>query len=279
MAHEPGAIEYPSDRATVGGSPRTLTKLSRGIDATGSTRMGKGTCVAGAAITVEAMLTAGRSGVCALAEFGPTTTNASSATVARSRQSGSGPRWSAALGGATSFTVSSPSTPIPGRSQRSSAGRLAGTCSRLVELATIDVRRTIHSARRHFGSDCSHRAALELFIARKVPLKASTMPRRAAKRKTGSLAPLYAVSRAYCRGAPTRRIPHATPASHKVQPGPVICNRCLRSRCDMPVWGPHAQRVLVGLHQGLLRRACEREHDSWLQHAFISMAQLGRWPC
>ena len=39
-------MEYPSDNAAIAGTPRTLTKLLRGIDTAGPTRIGKATCAA-----------------------------------------------------------------------------------------------------------------------------------------------------------------------------------------------------------------------------------------
>ena len=135
MAQVPGAIECPSDREAIAGSPRTLTKLSRGTDAAGPMRMGKGACVAGSAGTVAAMLMVGRSDVCALAVVTPANPSA-----ARSRQSGIRRRWSLALGGAASFTGSLPhqnqfrSSQRAGAPQRETYSAFAAPCVRSCRL-------------------------------------------------------------------------------------------------------------------------------------------------
>jgi hypothetical protein len=49
IAHEPGAIECPSERAAIGGRPRTLTKLLRGTALAGPTLMARTVFAAGAA--------------------------------------------------------------------------------------------------------------------------------------------------------------------------------------------------------------------------------------
>jgi hypothetical protein len=59
-AHEPGAMECPSDSATVGGNPRTLMKLPLGTASDGPTRMASGTWLAGSADMVLVTETVGR---------------------------------------------------------------------------------------------------------------------------------------------------------------------------------------------------------------------------
>ncbi len=123
----------------MGGSPRTFTKLSRGIDEGGPMRIGNGACVAGSAETVAAMLTIGRS-ACALA--GMALTNPSAAFVnpaiaVKSRQNEVGRRWLLAVAGAASFTACLPITPNPIRARtswqcfgaQSSSFRYALSCS------------------------------------------------------------------------------------------------------------------------------------------------------
>src|SRR5262245_37656372 len=75
-AHEPGAIECPSDKAAIGGSPRTLTKVLRGSDDAGPTWMGNGICVADSATVVAAILMFGRPEDWHLPGSAPTSTSA-----------------------------------------------------------------------------------------------------------------------------------------------------------------------------------------------------------
>ena len=59
-AQEPGAIECPSDRAAMGGRPRTLTKVPFGKASGGPTRITSGICDAGSAGMVAETETLGR---------------------------------------------------------------------------------------------------------------------------------------------------------------------------------------------------------------------------
>src|SRR5689334_8743591 len=60
MAHAPGAMECPSDRAAVGGRPRTRTKLLLGSAPGGPTAIGNGTWAAGWAAMAAATVIEGR---------------------------------------------------------------------------------------------------------------------------------------------------------------------------------------------------------------------------
>ena len=86
MAHTPDAIEYPSDNATVGGKPRTLTKLFAGTNAAGPTRMEKDTCVAAGPLMTSATSMVGLPLCCAFAGSSALVTMIVSATTAASRK-------------------------------------------------------------------------------------------------------------------------------------------------------------------------------------------------
>ena len=58
-AHEPGAIECPSDRAAIAGSPRSLMKLPRGRASAGATVIASATCDAASAAIVAVTVTLG----------------------------------------------------------------------------------------------------------------------------------------------------------------------------------------------------------------------------
>ena len=59
-AHEPGAIECPSDRAAIAGNPRTLMKQPRGRASAGPTLMTSATCDEASAGIVAVTATLGR---------------------------------------------------------------------------------------------------------------------------------------------------------------------------------------------------------------------------
>jgi hypothetical protein len=117
-AQVPGAIACPTERETVVGSPRTLTKLPGG---TRPTRIGRATCVDGCAAMVRATAMVGRSEACALVEWPRiwprARVNAMEASPAEAerRNRGHNVRCQLHLGCAASFKLTPPAKTLSGR--------------------------------------------------------------------------------------------------------------------------------------------------------------------
>jgi hypothetical protein len=63
-AQDPGAIEWPSDKATIDGSPRIRRNVLGGTADIGPTPIGNGSCESGSAVIVAGMVILGRSEAC-----------------------------------------------------------------------------------------------------------------------------------------------------------------------------------------------------------------------